>query len=181
MACSLSKIDALSIIGKYPLDEVFPVFVETGTNYGGTIFEMENIFDKLFTIELKLEFYEKCKSKYTGDKITFLFGDSSKIFPVLLKRIKDNIVFYLDAHWSAQDTAHGDKENPLLEEIESINKIPGYVVVIIDDYRLFGVNVKDCNWSDITENNILDRIDKKRILKTFVEYDRFVIFLDKLV
>jgi hypothetical protein len=179
MAQSLSKTDLLSIVGRYPLEVVFPVFIETGTAYGVTIFEMENIFDNLYTIELKYEFYRDCKDKYKGNKIIFLLGDSSKLLPAILHSLRENIVFWLDAHWSAMNTAHGDKENPLLEELESINKVEGHIVIIIDDYRLFGINVKDCNWSDITEENILSKLDSKRILTTFVEFDRYVIFLDK--
>ena len=180
MANSLLVQDALSIIGKYPKNEIFLSFIETGTNHGSTIFGIENIFDRLYTIELKKEFCEGCKKQYKGNKIKFYQGDSSKVLPSILEHIKDNVVFYLDAHWSALNTAHGDKENPLLEEIETINKFKNYSIVIIDDHRLFGVNIKDCNWSDITEENILSRIDKNRIIRTFVEYDRYVIYLNKI-
>ena len=180
MALSLEKEILLGIMGRFPLEISFPIFVETGTNLGGTIFNVETFFDKLFTIELKEEFYERCKLMYTGNKIKFLLGDSSKILPEIMNEIDNNVVFYLDAHWSAQNTAHGDKENPLLEELDAINKVKSYAILIIDDYRLFGVNIKDCNWSDITEENILSRLDKNRILKTFVDWDRYVIYLNKI-
>lgn len=177
MALSINVFEVLSIIGRNPLNVSFPIFVETGTNYGGTIFGVENIFDELYTIELKKEFYEYCKNKYTGNKINFILGDSSKVFVDLIPKLEKNTVFYLDAHWSAQNTAKGDKENPLLEELEQINKIKAHAIIIIDDYRLFGVNIKDCNWSDITEENILSKLDKDRIISKFVENDRLIIYL----
>ena len=47
----------------------FPIFVETGTYMGETIKMAESIFDKLYTIEIKEEFYNSAKSNYFGSKI----------------------------------------------------------------------------------------------------------------
>ncbi len=51
-------------------------FIETWTHLGETILEIEPYFSKLYTIEIKKDFYELVKNKYKGSKINFYLGDS---------------------------------------------------------------------------------------------------------
>lgn len=146
----------------------FSIFVETGTYKGETINKFEPFFDKLYTIEIKPEFYQYNKDKYTGNKITFLLGDSSTVLNKLTLELDKNCIFFLDGHWSAGDTGRGSKDCPLYEELKSIND--GFrhsAIIIIDDVRLFGRgphNGEICNWYDINENSIFnilkDRTEK---------------------
>jgi len=116
----------------------YPVFLETGTWVGDTIFSMEPHFNKLYTIEIAEHYYNSTKSKYFGDKINFMLGDGYKVISELVKEIKDPIIFFLDGHHSGGDTGLGEKECPLYEEIEVINNLfEGEGIIIIDDYRLF--------------------------------------------
>ena len=39
---------------------------------------------------------------------------------------------YLDAHYSGDDTAYGDEETPLLQELQVLNE-QMYDIIIIDD------------------------------------------------
>ena len=169
----------------------FPTFIESGTCFGATIFPMSQYFTKLHTIELKEEFYKLCVDKYNThvpkefQKITFHHGDSSDVLPLILKDTTDNIVFWLDGHWSQLGTARGKKDVPLLEEINAImNGLKGYGIIIVDDYRLFGTHPKDSpiyyeDWSDITEDAVL-AITHMRSLKSLVIKDSLVIFINKL-
>ena len=153
----------------------FNIFVETGTYQGETILHRKDYFDKLYTIELSEKFYNNFNNlDYDRDKITSLLGDSSKILPNILSNINENVIFWLDGHYSSQDTAQGEKDCPLTEEINSINELcPAEGMIIIDDLRLFGTNITE-DWSTITKESVSEPI-KNRIIKTFEYGDRFVI------
>lgn len=151
-------------------------FVETGTYLGDTILNMQKYFDELHTIELSEYYFNKIKNK--SKKINFHLGDSGKILGNILKQINKPTIFFLDGHWSSGITAKGEKECPVIEELQFINKLHNYdSVIIIDDKRLFGTNINE-NWSDITISNILNQLDN---IKSFYEVDdRFVIFLKQV-
>ena len=74
----------------------FPCFIETGTCWGATIFNIEPYFNNIYTIEFSERIYEITKNKYTGNKINFLLGDSSIVFETLLPTITEPTVFFLD-------------------------------------------------------------------------------------
>ena len=67
--------------------KTFPCFIETGTYNGETIFEIEPYFDKVYTVEYSETLHNRTKSKYTGDKIKFLLGDSSIVFETFGKSV----------------------------------------------------------------------------------------------
>ena len=146
----------------------YPVFIETGTNNGHTTFAVEPHFSKVYTIELSEKYYTKTKSKYKGNKIDFILGDSSKVLGEILPNISDKTIFFLDGHWSSGDTAKGEKDCPLVEEITHINNLfKNEAIIIIDDYRLFEKSPKtghNEDWSDINKAVLLkildDRINK---------------------
>jgi hypothetical protein len=130
--------------------------IETGTYNGDTIFGLEPHFDKLHTIEFSQFYHNKTKNKYKGNKINFILGDSSVIFETLLPTITDKCIFFLDAHWSSGDTGHSSKDCPLEEEITHINNLfQNDAIIIIDDFRLFGLNVNE-DWSQISKINLLN-------------------------
>jgi len=136
-------------------------FIETGTYLGETITVMENLFEKLFTIEVDHKLYINAKQKYGNTKINFLLGDSSNIFKTLLPTIKDNTIFFLDGHYSSGITGKGNKDCPLLEEINAIkNYYKNEAIIIIDDYRLFGSNINE-DWSEISKQKIVDLLNDR--------------------
>lgn len=160
----------------------FPVFIETGTHYGSTTFAMEPLFDKLYTIELGPNVYNTTKGAYKGKKIEFILGDSSDVFPFLLPKIDEKAVFFLDGHYSGGGTAQGEKDCPLVEELEAIqNLFRSEALLIIDDYRLFNQNDAQ-DWIDITKEKLVS-IVQSRVQKVYhlesdmAEDDRLVIHL----
>lgn len=163
----------------------YPVFIETGTYNGGTIFTFEQYFNKLYTIELSEKYYYNTKSKYSGNKIQFILGDSTNVFLHLLPNIKNNTIFFLDGHWSSDDTAKGNKDCPLIEEITHINNLfTEEAIIIIDDARLFETKNNE-DWSDINSQKIINII-KSRISKVYyldsecAKNDRLIIHINKI-
>jgi hypothetical protein len=58
----------------------------------------------------------------------------------LVPRLQKPALFWLDGHYSGGATAKGDKECPVLEELDAIFRSPHNHVIYIDDARLFTGN-----------------------------------------
>jgi hypothetical protein len=149
----------------------YPCFIETGTLNGDTTFALEPYFEKLYTVEFSEKYYNNTKNKYQGKKINFILGDSSVVFETLLPNITDKCIFFLDGHWSSGDTGKSNKDCPLVEEITHINKLfQNEAIIIIDDYRLFGLDRSSGklneDWSKINKDELLN-ILKSRISKAY--------------
>jgi hypothetical protein len=171
----------------------YTTFIETGTWLGDTIFEMEQHFDKLYTIEINKTFYDNLVANYKNDKITFLLGASEDKLVEILPTINENVVFFLDGHWSAGDTGKGEKDVPLYEELTAINEhFKKNAIIIIDDVRLFGkgpnkeFNDKElCNWEEINETNLLNILENRTkqyyyAPSTICQNDRLVIHISEI-
>jgi hypothetical protein len=94
-------------------------------------FSLEPYFSKLYTVEVSEKYYSSTKSRYHGNKINFLLGDSSIVFESLLPTISDKCVFFLDGHWSGGDTGHSNKDCPLEEELALIYSLFTNAAIII--------------------------------------------------
>jgi hypothetical protein len=93
------------------------------------------------------------------------------VFETLLPTISDKCIFFLDGHWSGGDTGHSTKDCPLNEEITHINNLfLNEAIIIIDDYRLFGLDKSSGklgeDWSNIKKENLL-KILAARITKLY--------------
>ena len=114
-------------------------FIETGTYLGDMVYATRNLFDDIYSIELSPELYDRARLRFNGYKhIWNLKGDSTVVLPDLLLRLGKPALFWLDGHYSAGVTARGDKNTPILEELNHIfsHSITSHVV-IIDDARMF--------------------------------------------
>ncbi len=113
------------------------VFVEGGTYRGHTAKSMSETFKNVYTIEKSEKMYESSKT-YLSDipNITLLKGDTREHLPAILDE-NDNILFWLDAHWSGGNTYGEEDECPLLEELKIIFTREKNYIILIDDARLF--------------------------------------------
>jgi len=91
---------------KYPN----PVFIETGSYYGQGIQKaIESGFKEIYSIELSDKYYNLCKNKFKDFKhVHIIQGDSCEVLGELIKIINQKITFWLDGHWSMEDTAKGN-------------------------------------------------------------------------
>jgi hypothetical protein len=181
MASSISFFECEEIIKKFQLEiKNYKTFIETGSLNGDTISNMFYHFENVHSIELSEHFFNHCKNRFKdNENVTMHFGDSSIVLPELIQKINTDTIFFLDGHWSNCGTARGEKDCPLLEELNAIvNTFKHNSLIVIDDLRLFGTNINE-DWSEITEENIL-KIFGDRKIKTLSQNDRFIIFLEKI-
>ncbi|GFE57987.1 hypothetical protein [Geobacter sp. AOG1] len=118
------------------------ILIETGTYYGDMIEEMKDIFDRIYSIELSDELYEKARLRFKKyEHIELIHGNSGIELENLIHSIQQPALFWLDSHFSSGETAKGDKDTPIYEELEHILNAPdmGHVI-IIDDARFFGTD-----------------------------------------
>lgn len=168
----------------------FPVFIETGTYLGETIFAIERYFDQLYTIEIKEEFYNNAARRYNGNKIRFVLGDSSKKFLEILPTIKSPSIFFLDGHWSAGNTGRGEKDCPLYEELSAINThFSNEAILILDDMRLCETGPQKgkelCDWESVNIKDLRGVVanrttDTYLLPSSHAPNDRLIIHLRKL-
>jgi len=126
----------LAYAGKFNIK----VLVETGTYRGDMVDAMRNHFDKIYSIELSQELFEKARDRFRlYPHVEIIQGDSGAELGKLIKRVHQPAIFWLDGHYSAGFTAKGEKETPIYEELNHIFSAPDINhVILIDDARCFG-------------------------------------------
>jgi hypothetical protein len=113
------------------------VFVEGGTYRGATSRSMSNVYESVYTIEKSEIMYEIAKECLKGlDNVQLLKGDTRDHLDSILS-VNDNILFWLDAHWSGDQTYGEKDECPLIEELQTIFSHDKDYVILVDDARLF--------------------------------------------
>jgi len=113
-------------------------FVETGTFMGETARWASTYFERVITIEASPHLYDAAKTRLgLLPNVERFLGDTRAVLPTVVASLEGPVIFWLDSHWSAGETAGKDDECPLIEEIEIINKSSNTSFLLIDDARLF--------------------------------------------
>ncbi|MDB5206502.1 MAG: hypothetical protein JWR72_1577 [Flavisolibacter sp.] len=148
------------------------VLVETGTYLGDMVFAMQDQFQQLFSIELSHHFYQRAVERFKKfSKVKIIKGDSGEVLKTLVPTLSSPALFWLDGHYSGGQTAKGEKECPIFEELNNILSSPFNHIIMIDDARLF-VGEKDYP----TIRELKEFIVKKKPGSEFaLENDVFVI------
>ena len=146
------------------IDDNYKIAIESGTFLGHGTSELYEHFEKVYTIEIDEPLFNITRERFRDNKnIICLHGDSKEVLPKLAddRDIRDNkIVFWLDAHWSGDDSVDwgrskwkgynintgyiGEKKEgvipsinqiPLEQEIYEIyNNFRNECVIYIDDF-----------------------------------------------
>jgi hypothetical protein len=113
--------------------------IETGTFYGDMVEAQKKRFKKVISIELSVELFEGAQKKFYKDKnVEIVQGDSSTALIPIAKDLQEATIFWLDGHYSAGNTARGDKDCPVFEELDAIFEGKKFDhVLLIDDARCF--------------------------------------------
>ncbi len=115
-----------------------PVFVETGTWHGDGVQQaLDAGFERVYSIELSQALYERCKERFKDEpRVTLIQGDSHLVLDDLLKSIDKPITFWLDGHFSGDDTVMGKYNSPLMQELDCIARHNIHThTILIDDMR----------------------------------------------
>ena len=126
-------------IKEYQQKYKYATLVETGTFRGDMIEAQKGRFQKIYSIELDAEWFEKAQKRFRRNKdVTILQGDSGKVLPIIIQQLNEPAIFWLDGHYSGDNTALGDKQCPIYEELEAVFKGKKLDhVILIDDARCF--------------------------------------------
>ncbi len=137
----------------------YSYFLETGTLHGEMVYKLYDHFANLITIELSENLYLAAKKRLRNHKkIQFFNGDSGKVLPQIITEISSPCIFWLDAHFSEGNTAKGDKDTPVEEEINCVLSQPLNHIILIDDARCFG----DKNYPDYPSLEKMEKLIKSK-------------------
>lgn len=116
---------------------------ETGTYQGVTTQRASPIFNKVYTVELSEKLFQESRKKLKDIRNIIQYQGASykAIYSGAKNCAQESVIFWLDAHWSGANTAQGEKNTPVLEEIDAVaatrkNKASD-TVILIDDLRFF--------------------------------------------
>ena len=160
----------------------YPTCVETGTCQGYSTEIIAGLFPRMYTIEVKQDLYERALDSFD---VTCILGDSAEELPRLIPQLDKPTVFFLDAHWSGDqttdwanshfsgygdDTGMGKGQVQLLEEISAIvDLFPHRCAVYIEDMDKFdetGQGLKDVGfkgegWSGVHLRDMLEKLEPR--------------------
>lgn len=115
------------------------IMVETGTLLGDMVEAMKSKFARIYSIEISPELARKAQQRFAGDThVEIIENDSAIALRDLIPALPEPALFWLDGHYSGGNTGKGEKETPVMEEIETILSSPLPHVVLVDDARCFG-------------------------------------------
>ncbi len=151
----------------------FENFIETGTYYGHTTVLIAEIIQNVYTFEPFSPLHKTLDKKFSNfENITLIKSESEKGLPDLLKKINENSMYYLDAHYSGDGTHFGDLETPIMREVELILTSKKFKMILIDDARNFG-SVPDYPSLEFLKQYVSS---KSPHYNFYVKYDQIYIF-----
>jgi predicted O-methyltransferase YrrM len=111
------------------------VFFETGTHIGISTSILSALFDRVYSVEIKQDFYEKAIANNADNSNVVIEKMNSVDFVAKhLREEQEGVGFFLDAHW-------GDYW-PLLDELRTIAAKNVKPVIFIHDFYVPGPNGK---------------------------------------
>ena len=113
-------------------------FIETGTFIGQSTYNIKNMFKKIYTCEASKDLYRAAKKLFHLTKknnIKIYLSDSKIMLKSLNKKIFDDSIFFLDAHYSKGNTSREFGICPLVDELKVIFSKSSKAIIVIDDIR----------------------------------------------
>lgn len=101
---------------------------------------MKRVFERIYSIELDEKLHVNAKERFRSAKhVELIHGNSAKALGGVIAKINQPALFWLDGHYSGGETARGDNDTPIYEELAHIlGTREQRHVILIDDARCFG-------------------------------------------
>ena len=115
-------------------------WVETGTFQGITTNFLRERYPHVHSIEPEIMLYNAAQKRFSGKNVTLYNNVSEKVFPNLLKSLSGDVNFWLDGHNSEGVTFKGEKNCPVVDELNAIEvNLSNFnqITILIDDVRCF--------------------------------------------
>lgn len=126
------------------------IMVETGTLLGDMIEAMKHRFTQLYSIEISPQLARKARQRFAGDShVQIIENDSAIALKELVPKLQEPALFWLDGHYSGGDTGKGEKETPIMEELDTILASDLPHIIMVDDARCFGTEKDYPNLSEL--------------------------------
>ncbi len=157
------------VLKKFAEDLNLRILVESGTYHGDMIDALKDSFDTIYSIELSAKLYDKACWRFRRAKhIKLIHGDSGTELETVVQRLDGPALFWLDGHYSAGPTAHGELSTPIFDELRHVlTAKEKRHVMVIDDARCFGM---DADYPSIAElSEFIRRL--RPDVQVDVEYD----------
>jgi hypothetical protein len=134
---SLTKLRNIVFCGKVTGADTV---IEIGSYKGVTARRLSKRFRRVVSIEIASDLHEQAKQTCKGrSNVELLLGDGTVLLPQVAAAEK-NAVLFLDGHFSGGETGLGDEPEPVLKELDLILPyLDSFRAVVVDDFRLFGV------------------------------------------
>ncbi len=118
--------------------------VETGSYHGKTARYFGRLGYRVVSLEPSAELLRIARANTAKLRnVSILYGSSEALLSTVLANASSNrIVFWLDGHYSGPGTYQGQSDCPIESELESIAAAMhgfSYIRILIDDFRLFGI------------------------------------------
>jgi hypothetical protein len=112
--------------------------IETGTYLGDMVWAVRNQFEEIHSIELDDRLCTLARDRFARfAHIRIHHGDSVKVLPGIVRELTSPALFWLDGHFSGPDTARGETDSPVTQELTILLGSVRNDVILIDDARLF--------------------------------------------
>jgi hypothetical protein len=151
-------------------------WVETGTYLGETTRKLAQVGEMVYSIEAEPTLFANAQTYFQGTKnVEIINGLSEEVMPNLLPKLRGDVCFWLDAHFSGGRTHRGPLDTPISKELDSIGANLGTmrkVVVMVDDIRFFSEQIHR-EGAYPTLNELVDWVRKHR-LSWHIEHDIFI-------
>lgn len=135
--------DRRNVMMEYALKYGCKTFVETGTSSGDSLHAALRWADTLYSCDVARDRFQAQIIHFADHPVKQRVVLACEESPVFLEKnlpINGRVLFWLDAHSDGPGTPKGQKETPILEELEVITRKQPESIVLIDDSWLFGTD-----------------------------------------
>ena len=151
-------------------------WIETGTFMGDTTAFLALHAPQVYSIEPEPRLYKQVSALFENHKhVEILNGLSEVVLPTLLSKVRGDVNFWLDGHYSAGITFKGPVDTPVIAELKAIAENLqqlGRVSVLVDDVRCFDPSLQE--YSTYPSVDYLVDWARAHQLKWHIEQDIFI-------